>query len=93
MPCADQKWESFGVVNYGKFCEDDINEEIERVKGLPLEDQPAAWTAIEKTIQEEYYPIIPISNAGTIQAHGTGLDGVNIDITGGMPTFKTVWVK
>lgn len=93
VPCADQKWESFGVVNYAKFCEDDVNEEIERVKGLPLEEQPAAWTAVEKMVQEKYYPIIPISNAGTIQAHGTGLDGVNIDITGGMPTFKTVWVS
>ena len=91
--CDEQKWESFGVVNYAKFCEDDVNEEIARVKGLPLDEQPAAWTAVEKMVQEKYYPIIPLSNAGTIQGHGTGLEGVNIDITGGMPTFKTIWVS
>jgi len=91
--CDEQKWESLPVVNYARFCEDDVNEEIERVKSLPLDEQAAAWTALETMIQETYYPIIPVSNAGTIQGHGTGLDGVNIDITGGMPTFKTVWVN
>ncbi|WP_148615000.1 ABC transporter substrate-binding protein [Nocardioides rubriscoriae] len=92
-PCAEQKWETFGVVNFAHFCEDDVNAEIDRVKGLPIDEQPAAWTALEKMIQEKYYPIIPTSNGGTIQGHGTALEGVNIDITGGLPTFKTIWVN
>ena len=37
--------------------------------------------------------MIPTSNGGVIQAHGTALEGVNIDITGGLPTFKTIWVN
>lgn len=93
VACADQKWDTFGVVNYAHFCEDEVNDQITAVKALPLEEQPAAWSALEKSIQEEYYPIIPTSNGGTIQGHGTGLEGVNIDITGGMPTYKTIWVS
>lgn len=93
VACADQKWDTFGVVNFAHFCDDGINAEIDKVKGLPLEDQPAAWTALEKKIQDEFYPVIPTSNGGVIQAHGTALEGVNIDITGGLPTFKTIWIN
>lgn len=93
VSCAEQTGESFGVVNYANFCDDGINEEIERVKGLPIEEQPDAWADLEEKIQTEFYPIIPTSNGGTIQAHGTRLEGVNIDITGGMPTYKTIWVN
>lgn len=91
-PCAEQE-PGFGVVNYANFCDDDIVAEIKRVKGLPIEEQPDAWADLEEQIQTEFYPIIPMSNGGTIQAHGSALEGVNIDITGGMPTYKTVWVN
>lgn len=93
VSCAEQKWDTFGVVNYAHFCEDSVNEEITRIKGLPLEEQPAAWTELENTIQTEYYPVIPTFNGGVIQAHGTALEGVEVDITGGMPTYKTIWVN
>jgi peptide/nickel transport system substrate-binding protein len=91
--CAKQKWASFGVVNFAHFCEDDVNKMITQNEAKPLADQPAGWSALEKYIQTKYYPVIPLYNGGTIQAHGTNIEGDNIDITGGMPTFKTVWVK
>jgi peptide/nickel transport system substrate-binding protein len=93
VPCAKQKWDSFGVVNYAKFCEDDINQQIKAVEAMPQEDQPAAWSDLEKTIQTKYYPVIPMYNGGVIQGHGTAIQGVNIDVTGGMPTWKTIWVQ
>jgi len=91
-PCADQKWTSFGVVNYAKFCEDSVQAKTKEVEALPIDQQPAAWSDLEKYIQETYYPIIPTINGGTVQAHGSKVMGVNIDVTGGMPTFKTIWL-
>jgi peptide/nickel transport system substrate-binding protein len=93
VDCAAQKWETFGVVNYAKFCEDDINADITKVEAMPIDDQPKAWSDLENTIQTKYYPIIPTYNGGVIQAHGTSLQGVNIDITGGLPTWKDIWIK
>jgi peptide/nickel transport system substrate-binding protein len=91
--CAGQTWKTLGVVNYGKFCEDDVNTQITAIQAMPAEQQPKAWSDLENTIQTKYYPIIPLYNGGVIQPHGTAVQGVNIDITGGMPTFKEIWIK
>lgn len=90
LPCADQTWPSFGVVNYARFCEDDVVEQIKETQALPLEDQPAAWQQLEQYIQETYYPLIPLANGGTVQGHGTAIQGHLIDPTGGMPTWKII---
>jgi len=92
-PCADQKWTTTAVVNYGLFCEDDVLAKFTEVEGMPSEDQPQAWSDLEKYIQEKYYPVIPTYNGGTVQAHGANVQNVNIDNTGGMPTLKILWLK
>jgi peptide/nickel transport system substrate-binding protein len=92
--CADQgKWTSFGVVNYAHFCNDDVNQKIKDVEALPVDQQPAAWADLEEEIQTKYYPIIVTDNGGTEQAFGSAIQGYHIDVTGGMPTFKTLWVQ
>ena len=91
-PCADQTWDSFGVVNYARFCEDDVTEKIRETQALPVEEQPAAWQELEEYIQTEYYPVIPQYNGGTVQGHGTSIVGHLIDPTGGMPTWKIIYI-
>lgn len=90
-PCADQTWASFGVVNYAKFCEDEVNEKITEVQTMPVEDQPQGWGDLEKFIQTTFYPVIPIDNGGTVQGHGSKVMNHQIDVTGGMPMFKVIW--
>jgi peptide/nickel transport system substrate-binding protein len=92
--CADQgKWTTTAVVNYGLFCEDDVMAKIKEVEGMPSADQPKAWSDLEKYIQEKYYPVIPLYNGGTVQAHGANVQNVHIDNTGGMPTLKVIWLS
>ena len=92
-PCADQKWTTSAVVNFGLFCEDDVQAKITEVEALPSTEQPAAWSDLEKYIQETYYPVIPTWNGGTVQAHGSKVQNVHIDNTGGMPTMKILWLS
>jgi peptide/nickel transport system substrate-binding protein len=59
---------------------------------LPADEQPAAWQALEEEIMNEYLPVIPRYFGGVALSHGSQVQGMNIDNTLGMPTFKDLWL-
>jgi len=83
---------SDGWHNWTDFEEPAVDAEIERIRQLPIEEQPAAWGALDKTIMTEYYPaIVNFYQAGPI-LHGSGIGGINADDIYQRPTWKDLYV-
>ncbi|MDN5893816.1 MAG: ABC transporter substrate-binding protein [Nocardioides sp.] len=79
--------------NYSVFSEPEVDDRIKEILQMPLEEQPEAWGDLDETIAKEYLPAIVTSYTGTAQAHGSKVNGHNIDIGYGMPTWKGIWVS
>jgi peptide/nickel transport system substrate-binding protein len=79
--------------NYAAFSEPEVDKRIEEILMLPVEEQAAAWNELDEFIATEYFPVFVTRYAGVAQAHGSKIEGHNVDPTFGMPTWKDVWVK
>jgi peptide/nickel transport system substrate-binding protein len=79
--------------NYAAFSEPEVDKRIEDILMLPVEEQAAAWNELDEFIATEYFPVFVTRYAGVAQAHGSKIEGHNVDPTFGMPTWKDVWVN
>jgi hypothetical protein len=70
-----------------------VDKRIEDILMLPVEEQAAAWNELDEFIATEYFPVFVTRYAGVAQAHGSKIEGHNVDPTFGMPTWKDVWVN
>jgi peptide/nickel transport system substrate-binding protein len=86
------KTHSFGA-NYPAFSNKSVDNQINAVQKLPLDQQAAAWNAMDKSIMQKYFPLFPQYYTGVAQAHGSRIQGDNDDNTLGMPTWKDIWVS
>ena len=83
---------SNGAVNEAHFAEPAVDAEIDRISGLPLGEQPAAWGDLDRSIMTDYYPAINTGYLGAAMLHGSRIGGMNGDNTYGMPTWKDIHV-
>ena len=79
--------------NYSKFNEPDIDAEIKRIQTLDVTEQADAWGELDDTIMTDYFPLFVTRYGGVAQAHGSAIEGMSIDNTIGMPTWKNIWVN
>jgi peptide/nickel transport system substrate-binding protein len=79
--------------NYSAFSEKEVDDRIDEILASPIEEQPDAWAELDKYIAEEYYPMVVRGYYGLAMAHGSAVNGHNVDNTLGMPTWKNVWVS
>ncbi len=79
--------------NYAVFSEKDVDDKIQDVLTSPIEEQPALWNELDQYIAEEYMPVIPYAYTGVAMAHGSAIEGMEIDQNLGMPTWKDMWVN
>ncbi len=86
------KTHSFGA-NYSAFSNKQADNQMDAIQKLPLEQQAAAWNALDKQIATKYFPLFPTYYTGIAQAHGSRIMGDNDDNTLGMPTWKDIWIK
>jgi len=85
---------SGAAYNTGQFSEKAVDDEIKRIKTLPIDQQPDAWGALEQTAMTNYQPVINTGYYQNIFGIGTGIGGFNNDITvGGAPDYRTIYVK
>jgi peptide/nickel transport system substrate-binding protein len=69
-----------------------VDDEIERIRQLPLTEQPAAWGALDRLIETKYYPFVGTYELANIVLHGSRIAGINGDQTQGLPTWKDIYV-
>jgi peptide/nickel transport system substrate-binding protein len=78
--------------NYAIFNEPEVDQRISDIQMMPAEKQPAAWNELDEYIAEEYFPLFVLGYGGVAHAHGSKIEGHNIDAVFGMPTWKNIWV-
>jgi peptide/nickel transport system substrate-binding protein len=83
---------SFGV-NYSTFHKKSVENQMDAIQRMPLDQQAAAWNALDKEIFTKYFPLFTWAYGGVAQARGSKINGDYIDNTLGMPTWKNIWVS
>jgi peptide/nickel transport system substrate-binding protein len=78
--------------NYAAFNNKSVDDRINAIQLLPLDQQPAAWNALDKEIQTKYFPVIVTGYGGDAMMRGSRVGGFNDDNTLGMPTFKDMFI-
>jgi peptide/nickel transport system substrate-binding protein len=87
-------FDSTGFGNATYFAEPAVDQEIDRISDLPIDAQPAAWAALDKTIMTKYYPVVVLGYLASALLHGSKIGGMNIDnVTGGVPTWKDLYLR
>jgi peptide/nickel transport system substrate-binding protein len=83
---------SFGS-NYSAFSNKQADNKMDAIQKMPLDQQAAAWNALDKQIATKYFPLFTTYYTGIAQAHGSHIMGDNDDNTLGMPTWKDMWIS
>jgi peptide/nickel transport system substrate-binding protein len=86
------KTHSFGS-NHAAFGNKSVDDRMEAIKRMPLDQQPAAWNALDKQVATKYFPLFTTYYGGIAEAHGSKIEGDFDDDTFGMPTWKDIWIS
>jgi peptide/nickel transport system substrate-binding protein len=78
--------------NWSHLDEKAVDDEMDRIRRLPLGEQPAAWGALDRSIETEYYPFVGTYQFANLVLHGSRIAGINGDLNFGLPTWKDVYV-
>jgi peptide/nickel transport system substrate-binding protein len=79
--------------NLAFFSEPDVDRDIGRIGRLPIDEQPPAWGALDKTIMTRYFPAIVTDYGGVAMLHGSRIGGMNDDDSAGNSlTWKDLYV-
>ncbi|NYJ01583.1 peptide/nickel transport system substrate-binding protein [Nocardioides thalensis] len=82
-----------GPYNTGAFSEDSVNAEIERIQGLPVEEQAEAWGELEQTVMTDFQPVINTGYYQVIFGIGSNVEGLANDTSvGGAPDYRTIYI-
>jgi peptide/nickel transport system substrate-binding protein len=91
---SNDKGEPTSAYNTGFFHEPAVNEEIARIKALPIEEQAEAWGELEQTAMTDYQPVINTGYYQNIFGFGADIGGFANDTSvGGAPDYRTIYVK
>jgi peptide/nickel transport system substrate-binding protein len=66
---------------------------LRHVSSLPLEDQPDAWSRLDRRVLRRWQPVVPLWYGGVAMAHGSRIEGMADDSVRGMPTWTQIWVS
>jgi peptide/nickel transport system substrate-binding protein len=78
--------------NYSLFSEKTVDKKIAQIAALPLSQQPDAYGALDKYMEETYYPVVNVGYLGDVFMHGSKIGGFENDSVYAMPTWKQMWV-
>jgi len=86
--------ETGSAYNTGNFSVPEIDEEMDRIRSLPVEEQAAAWGELEQTVMSDYQPVINTGYYQVIYGFGTDVGGLANDTSvGGAPDYRTIYIK
>ncbi|MEJ7757717.1 MAG: hypothetical protein WKF83_16815 [Nocardioidaceae bacterium] len=69
----DALFHSNGDYNLGSFDESAVDAAIDRIKRLPIEEQAAAWGALDQTMMAKHHPAIIIGYGKDAIPHSSKL--------------------
>ncbi len=74
------------------FSEPSVDADIQRIRQLPFAEQPAAWGALDQTIETKYYPFVVTDYRQEALLVGSRIGGMHNDPVLTMPTWKDLYV-
>jgi peptide/nickel transport system substrate-binding protein len=84
---------SDGAVNFAHLSAPDVDQAIDAVSRLPVDQQPAAWGALDEDIMTDYYPLVVFGGQRIGMLHGADIAGIHIyPANQPSPTFKDISV-
>ncbi|UMG92646.1 ABC transporter substrate-binding protein [Nocardioides sp. TF02-7] len=78
--------------NTAFFSEEGVDAQFDEIPQMPLEDQPAAWGALDEEILTEYFPLIPLAYRNDLFAFGEKIGNPTGDGALGAPNYKDLFV-
>ncbi|MEZ5095006.1 MAG: ABC transporter substrate-binding protein [Nocardioides sp.] len=78
--------------NLAAFSEPAVDQQIDDILAMPIEDQAAAWGDLDKSIAEDYFPLMVRGYYGVAQMRGSNINGMYNDLVTSMPTWKWMWL-
>lgn len=86
--------ETDAAYNTGNFSAPEVDEEMARIRKLPVDEQGEAWGALEQTVMTDYQPVINTGYYQNIFGFGADVGGFANDTSvGGAPDYKTIFIK
>jgi peptide/nickel transport system substrate-binding protein len=82
-----------GNSNVSYFNGDDVNQAIDKASALPAGEAGDDWSAIEKTIIDKYYPVVPIYQSKTFVVMGDKVGGVFHSDSIGTMVYYNAYIK
>jgi peptide/nickel transport system substrate-binding protein len=79
--------------NEAAYNNPEVDSKIDEIYTMPAEEQPAEWNTLEQQIMNDDLPVVPRYYGGVIQMHGSQIEGMSVDNTLGMPSFRDLWVN
>jgi peptide/nickel transport system substrate-binding protein len=70
-----------------------VDARIRRVEHLPLDEQPTAWSTLERWIQTTYFPVIPLFSHRWTLTRGADVHGDFFDQVYVAPTWGDLWLR
>ena len=78
--------------NTEHFSEPSVDDEIDKIPGLPLEEQADAWGSLDEKVGTEYFPIIPTAFRNDLYVFGSKIGNPTGDGQIGAPNYKDLYV-
>ncbi len=78
--------------NFSAFSEPAVDAEMAKIQTLPIAKQPAAWNALDQSLQKKYMPLFVTGYYGAAMMRGSKINGFQDDTVFGMPTWKDIWL-
>ncbi|MDE9366072.1 ABC transporter substrate-binding protein [Luteipulveratus sp. YIM 133132] len=76
----------------GNIRDKALDKEMADISNLPVAEQGAKWTALDKKILQKYVPLVPNSYSKGSMIFGSKVHNVVIDPNQGIGDFPSIWV-
>ncbi|MCH1867388.1 ABC transporter substrate-binding protein [Nocardioides sp. CFH 31398] len=85
-------FESGQEYNTGNFSEQEVDDRIGEISSLPVEEQPAAWADLDRTIRQDYFPTLTLGYLNNLFAYGERVGNFQNDAAQGFPNWRDMYV-
>ncbi|MDR7253938.1 peptide/nickel transport system substrate-binding protein [Nocardioides sp. BE266] len=83
---------SGAAFNTAHFDEPAVDAAMDAIASLPIEDQAAAWGALDESVMTEQFPVIPTGYVNRLFAFGSRVGNPTGDGSLGTPNYRDLYV-
>jgi len=81
------------LYNTGAFSEKEVDDQIAKIPTLPVDEQADAWGALDKLINQKYFPAYNTGYLNNLFVYGENIGNFQNDAAQGYPNLRETYVK